>query len=163
MQSHRPSVRPEFSGSRLAAALVVALFLSGFPLVVTLFTSCATSAANTQEAVVRSSLSLLADVVDPFYQVTVDGCQALQNEALLEGEESRTRGNLALAQKAADKYRKIADRCVAARHAFGEIRDAHEKAAALVEAGDFARAQAELTRAQNGFRVVREQQEGTPQ
>jgi len=112
-----------------------------------LFCGCAHVPTDVNEAAVRGALSALSEPIDAAYSAAVDGCLARQEDA--------TRRIEAGSDGAKSDFVAITARCKNVRDAFGQIREAHEAAAAAVEDGALERARRELERVREGFATVR--------
>lgn len=100
--------------------------------------SCCAHAGSTTEARARSALDMLQAVVDPAFSFSTDACTWREAQATARCEAG--------SDAACDEYDRVKLQCVKVRAAFREIRLLHGRAAALVEAGKVAEAEAELYR-----------------
>lgn len=112
-------------------------------LLLAVLSGCASN-GTTLETRVRTALDILADVVDPSYQLAVDGCIAREADAVRRFEAG--------SDAARDEYTTIKLRCGQVRRAFDAIRDHHARAAAAVEHGKLAEAEAEIERVRGLWR-----------
>lgn len=102
--------------------------------------SCA-AGRQTADARVRSALDLLAVVIDPAYRIAMDDCVSRETH-LVDLEEA---GRLSH-EVAGQKLQQIRAVCHGRRRAFAAIREGHEEAVKMVEAGRLEEAQSMLER-----------------
>jgi hypothetical protein len=97
--------------------------------------------ATSADARVRSALDLLAVVVDPAYKMAMDSC--VSRESLLADQAETGRLTVVEADKQLTGVRR---RCERQRRIFEDIREGHDEAVKLVEAGAVADAEKTLER-----------------
>ena len=114
-------------------------------LLLAVLSGCASN-GTTLETRVRTSLDVLADVVDPSYQLAVDGCIAREADAVRRFEAGSDR--------ARDEYESVKLRCGQVRKAFDLIRDHHARAVSFVENGKLTEAEAEVERVRGFWRSL---------
>lgn len=125
---------------------------AAYALVFLLIACCAPGlrSGSTAELRARTSLDVLADVVDPAYQMAMQGCVDRENYAMMLGEKGlatvdATESNLAI----------ISKRCNTVRVAFESIREYHDQAVAFVEDGKFDDALDRIDAMQAAWRELR--------
>lgn len=90
---------------------------------------------NVVDARIRSALDVLADVIDPAYQLAIDGCIANERAAVAEEKAGRS------SSPETDRvFAAIRGRCDATREAFERLRITHSEAVRLVAEGSVERA-----------------------
>jgi hypothetical protein len=113
---------------------------------------CATSSgATSADARVRSSLDLLADIIDPAYALAMQGCRESGEIAMQKGAMGK--------QSQIETENEINDifaRCHRAHSAFEMIRVYHNQATSRVEAGDIKEAEELVERIRESWRSLRE-------
>lgn len=111
---------------------------------------CAVSPGST-ELRARTALDAIADIVDPAYQLAMQGCVQLEDQAMTLGElDARTPAQTEAAIGA------ISSRCHVTRDAFDKIRSTHDQAVAYVEDGKFDQALQQLEEMREAWRLLRE-------
>lgn len=121
--------------------------LASFVLV--LLVACCTSSVN--EASARSALNIIADTVDPSYQLAMQGCADLEDQVMREGEAGKR-----TATSAETEIANISARCHRVADAFDEIRLFHQEAIELVNGGHYDEALTVITKAREAWRTLRE-------
>jgi hypothetical protein len=96
---------------------------------------------QTADARVRSALDLLAVVVDPAYRMAMDSC--VSRETLLADQAEAGKLSVVEADKQLTSMRR---KCERQRRIFEDIREGHNEAAKLVEAGAVGDAEKTLER-----------------
>lgn len=106
-----------------------------------------TASADTH---VRTTLNVLADVIDPAYELAMQGCILRQDQEMREGESGKQS-----ATQTEDALAVIIARCYQVRDAFELMRARHDEARALVEAGKLEQAQKQLEEIRGAWRSLR--------
>ena len=109
--------------------------------------------AGSQETRVRTALEVFHDLVDPAYDLADTTCTARERAAVERYERPP--------HDPKDKadYLAIKDKCIEARRIFRAMREAHHRAATLLEQGYVRQADVELARVRQ---IWREYQQGEP-
>lgn len=103
----------------------------------------------------RASLDVLREVVDPAYELAVQGCKDRQARVVEDGERD---GGLSVAQ-IDTQLAAIRARCHKVRTAFDELRTYHDEASRFVEDGRIEDAEQEITKAREAWRTLAERVE----
>lgn len=120
---------------------------------VLLWTFCflfACGCSGSLETRTRTALEVLHDVIDPAYNFADQACTAREREAV-----ERYEAPPHPAQAKAD-YLAIKARCVETRRVFREMREAHDRAAHLLEEGQVRQAELEIERVREAWRAFEE-------
>jgi hypothetical protein len=112
---------------------------------------CAMPGARTSEVRARTSLDVLADIIDPAYGLAMQSCVDSEGVAMRAGEmdaatPAQTEAALVI----------ISARCHQVRDSFEQIRQYHERAISLVEDGSYAAALDQLDQLRVTWRELRE-------
>lgn len=113
-------------------------------------TACTRSSPST-EVQVRTALNLLAEVIDPAYELAMNGCVLRGDAVLREGEAGNKSATATEVELAA-----ISTRCHRVRETFELMRVRHDQARALVATGLMSEAKARLADIQQAWRELRE-------
>jgi hypothetical protein len=106
-----------------------------------LLSMCCSGQRQTADARVRSALDLLAVVVDPAYRMAMDSC--VSRESLLADQAEAGKLSVVEADKQLTSMRR---NCERQRRIFEDIREGHDEAVKLVEAGAVGDAEKTLER-----------------
>jgi hypothetical protein len=113
---------------------------------ISLLTACSLGSAGTH---VRTTLDVLAGVVDPAYSVAMDGCIASQEVAVAQAEVG-----ISSAEQAGAVIARVRARCDRVRAGFETIRLHHDEARRFVEAGELDQAEKLLEQIQADWREL---------
>jgi len=113
---------------------------------ISLLTACSLGSASTH---VRTTLDVLAGVVDPAYSVAMDGCIASQEVAVAQAEVG-----ISSAEQAGAVIARVRARCDWVRAGFETIRLHHDEARRFVEAGELDQAERLLEQIQADWREL---------
>lgn len=116
--------------------MILALTFSLCAFFVALSPACALGAQAGPEERVRTSLDVLADVIDPASQIASEGCTA-KKEAIVASVEA----NKVAPKKGQLELDQAIEQCNLQALAFGRMRRLHTEASQLVQAGNIAAAQ----------------------
>lgn len=114
-------------------------------------TSTSSTPRATLDTQVRTSLDVLADIIDPAYQVAMRSCRERGELAMNDGEAGRATGAETEAAVAT-----IVARCHRVANAFEAIRLYHDEAVGRVEAGELVEAERLVERIRDVWRSLRE-------
>lgn len=145
MKRDMPSLPP--SGPQ--PPLRVPFYTLAASFVLVLLVACCSSSVT--EVAARSALNIIADTVDPSYQLAVQGCKDLQDLTMREGEAGKR-----TAVSTETEINAISARCHKMVDAFDEIRRFHEQGVQYVEDGRFEQALTEVDKAREAWRTMRE-------
>lgn len=136
-----------FSRAALIATLAYVFVVACASLLIVATSACGGSVQQ-REMQVRTALEVLHDVIDPAYDFADQACTAREREAVERYEKPPHP-----AQAKADYYA-IKERCVQTRQAFRAMRDAHARAAQLLEDGQVRQAAIEVERVRETWRAL---------
>jgi hypothetical protein len=123
--------------------------LSGIALCIAalVLASCTSCQPGTAEGHIRSSLDAFALVADPAWSAANEACAQRQRAIAAEAEADRL-----TVQAAREELAPVRARCHAITALFQRMREAHEQAVGMVEAGRVQEAEAWLTRLRERWR-----------
>jgi hypothetical protein len=120
-------VRRYLEDVRLAAMAVLIIFVCSLP-------ACLATRSGSAEQQARTALNLYADLIDPVYEVSMQGCVDRQAQIVGSDLGDRTTAELDAIEAALVKPQA---RCKSLRESFELIRALHEHAREYVDAGKF--------------------------
>jgi hypothetical protein len=117
----------------------------------------AAASADTPALYVKTSLDVLADVINPSSQIASEGCKA-RKEAITSAVEART----IAAPLGKAQLDQAIERCKALAQTFERMRSLHEEARMLLEHDQLTDAKARLGELREAWRGLRETGGGVP-